>query len=168
MRELRENTRKDPELMILKEVILEGWPASKHNCVPDIVEYWNIREELTVAEDIIFKGSKVVIPKGMRKGMLKKIHECHLGIDKYRKRGKEVLYWPRINRDIEQMVKSCSSCIKYGNKLGHEALKPHELPLRAWQRGASDIFQYKSMDYLVITDYYSNFPEVLKIKNSKL
>ena len=31
MRELRENTRKDPELMILKEVILEGWPASKHN-----------------------------------------------------------------------------------------------------------------------------------------
>ena len=102
----------------------------------------------------------------MSKGMLKKIHECHLGIDKYRKRGKEVLYWPRINRDIEQMVKSCSSCIKYGNKLGHEALKPHELPLRAWQRGASDMFQYKSMDYLVITDYYSSFPEVLKMKNT--
>ena len=102
----------------------------------------------------------------MRKGMLKKIHEGHLGIDKCRKRGKEVLYWPGINRDIEQMVKNCSYCIKYSNKLRPEALKPHELPLRPWQRVASDLFQYKSMDYLVITDYYSNFPEVLKMKNT--
>ena len=32
-----------------------------------------------------------------------------MGIDKCKKRGREVLYWPRISLDIEQMVQNCSA-----------------------------------------------------------
>ena len=47
---------------------------------------------MSVVEDIVYKGSKIVIPKSLRKEMLKKIHAGHLGIEKCRKRAREVMY----------------------------------------------------------------------------
>ena len=37
------------------------------------------RAELTVVDDIVFKGNKIVIPMTLRKEMLQKIHNGHLG-----------------------------------------------------------------------------------------
>ena len=164
--EVRDQTKTDPVLCTLKQVILDGWPNSKAQCDPDIVPFWNVRDELSVASDIIFKGSKIVIPKGMRKSILAKIHEGHQGIEKCRKRGREVLYWPQINADIEQMVKNCSSCLKFSAQKQAEPLKPQEIPLRPFQKVSSDLFSCKGKDYMIITDNYSFYPEVLKLPNT--
>ena len=75
LQEVREETGKDPQMMILKDTILKGWPQGKSDCPPEIVEYWNIRDELSIAEDLIFKGTRIVIPKIMRQNLLHKIHE---------------------------------------------------------------------------------------------
>ena len=164
--EIKVQTSSDPTLTTLKRVILEGWPESKSQCSPDIIEYWNIRDELSVANDIIYKGSKIVIPKCMRKNILAKIHEGHMGIEKCRKRGREVLYWPQINADIEQMVKNCSACLKYSAKKPAEPLLPHEVPLRPFQRLSSDLFTCRNHDYLIVTDNFSFYPEVLMLPNT--
>lgn len=44
-----------------------------------IHDYWNCRAELTVVDDIVMKRSKFIIPSSLRKQMLQKIHEGHLG-----------------------------------------------------------------------------------------
>ena len=41
--------------------------------------FFNIRNELTVVNGIIFKGSQVVIPKSMQQSVKSKLHEEHLG-----------------------------------------------------------------------------------------
>ena len=64
----------------LKETILIRWPAQKNNCPRRIQDYWMCRAELTVVDDIVFKGNKIVIPTTLR--MLQKIHEGHLGEEK--------------------------------------------------------------------------------------
>lgn len=38
-----------------------------------------------------------VIPASLRKEMLRKIHEGHLGEVKCKRRAQEVMYWPRMN-----------------------------------------------------------------------
>ncbi|KAJ8353520.1 hypothetical protein SKAU_G00210870 [Synaphobranchus kaupii] len=83
---IRTETEKDETMSKLKKVIVNGWPNMKQDCSPDLSEYWNCRSELTVVEDIVYKGSKVVIPKSLRKEMLKKIQDGHLGIEKCKKR----------------------------------------------------------------------------------
>ena len=150
----------------LKQVILDGWPNSKSQCDPDLMPFWNVRDELSIANDVIFKGSKIVIPKCMQKSILAKIHEGHQGIEKCRKRGREAIYWPHINADIEQMVKNCSACLKFSAQKPAEPLKPHEIPLRPFQKVSSDLFSCGNKEYIIITDNFSFYPEVLKLPNT--
>ena len=56
----------------LFDVIKKGWPPTKDACDMSVHEYWNCREELSVIDGIIYKGSKIVIPTSMRKLILEK------------------------------------------------------------------------------------------------
>lgn len=42
--------------------------------------FWNYRDELNVVKDVVFKNSKLVVPKGFQSEMLKRIHEDHLEV----------------------------------------------------------------------------------------
>lgn len=164
--QIKEELLKDETMMSLKDVIISGWPAAKNDCPADIAAYWNFRDELSVAEGLILKGSKLVIPQSMRATVLRKIHEGHLGIEKCRRRARSVLFWPGINNDIAQLVERCDICRKYACKQTAEPLQPHEIPTRPWQRIGTDLFTYKKKDYLVVTDYFSLYPEVITIQSA--
>ena len=161
MTELQRETAKDPELAVLQNVILSGWPQVKQECPPAAVPYWNVREELSVANGIILRGSKMVIPATMRSHILKKIHEGHLGIEKCRRRARDAVYWPQMNSDISNLVENCSICLRYKPNQQKEPLQPHELPIRPWQRVGTDLCSHEGKEYLVVSDYLSNYPEVI-------
>lgn len=55
------------------------------------------------------KTDRIVIPVTLRKEMLTKIHTGHRGIEKCRNRAKQVMYWPGIYAQMEEMVNSCST-----------------------------------------------------------
>ena len=40
-----------------------------------------MRDELSVQDGLIFKGERVVVPKAARSGLLKSIHNSHLGVN---------------------------------------------------------------------------------------
>ena len=69
-------------LKSLVDLIKNGWPLTNDACDMSVHEYWNCREELSVIDGIIYKGSKIVIPTSMRKLILEKIHQGLLGMDK--------------------------------------------------------------------------------------
>jgi hypothetical protein len=81
LEEIRRETASDPELMSVMQTILDGWPANRVNCKPETTEFWNVREQLSTADGIILNGTRVVVPRTMRKTVLKKIHEGHMGIE---------------------------------------------------------------------------------------
>ena len=83
-----------------------------------------------MADGIVTKGIKVVIPKALRPKMLKKIHEGHMRDVKSNQRAKYALYWPNITSDIEIMTKSYPSYVKFSSTHANEPLRLHELPLR--------------------------------------
>ena len=129
-----DETKKDKVLQELLGFIRDGWPDTKQQCPLSVRDYWNVRSELSEAEGLILKGSKIVVPTTMRKLMLNKIHEGHLGIEKCKRRARQVLYWPRINQDISDMVQNCHSCLMYKPKQQKETLKPHAVPNSPWKK----------------------------------
>ena len=164
--EIVEETKKDDQLQELLGIIRDGWPEAKQQCPVKVREYWNIRSELSEADGIIFKGSKIVVPNTMRRFMLGKIHEGHLGIEKSKKRAREVFYWPRMNEAITELVQSCPSCMLYKPRQQAESLNPHAVPNRPWEKVAADLFTLNNREYMVIVDYYSQFIEVCTLTST--
>ena len=56
----------DDELALLKHTIMQGWPSSIKQIPPVLQPSWIFREELTVEDGLILKGTRIVIPD--RKG----------------------------------------------------------------------------------------------------
>ena len=92
----KEESRKDESLSEVISLTQEGWPNERSQCAVLCKQYWNIRGELCVVDGVLYKGEKVVLPKSLRKAMLQKIHESHLGVVKSKSRAREILYWPNI------------------------------------------------------------------------
>ena len=74
LNEIKEETANDSTFQILKHVILKGWPDNKASVPFEVIPYFNIREELTVQDGIVFKGPRCIIPQSLRKKVKEKIH----------------------------------------------------------------------------------------------
>ena len=113
LEEIREETIYDSTLKQLSDIVPNGWPNERQKCPQEVRDYWNYRDELSVINGVVFKGTKIVIPKALRPEMLQRVHAGHLGQEKCKKRARQVIFWPRINQDIDRMIGSCSICLTY-------------------------------------------------------
>lgn len=82
----------DPTLLALKHTVLKGWPEQKTDLPSSVCEYWNVRDEISVHEGLLFRGSRVIVPKTLRSDMIKQIHSGHFGIEACVRRARDILY----------------------------------------------------------------------------
>ena len=94
LQQLREATQADDTLAILKYTIHQGWPNSINDLPSEIQPFWTFREELTIEDGLILKGTRIVIPSKKQDTILKLIYEGHLGLTKCKLHAKETVYWP--------------------------------------------------------------------------
>ena len=97
---LAKETDKDQTLIALKNMILKGRPEKRDECPQILKSYWSYRDELSVLDGSILKGTRIIIPNECRDEVFEKIHEGHFGIDHTKLRARDSIYWPEINRDI--------------------------------------------------------------------
>ena len=41
MNDLKKETAKDPDMAILQNTIMTGWPQAKQDCASSVIPYWN-------------------------------------------------------------------------------------------------------------------------------
>ena len=155
-------TEMDESLQSLKKCINDGWKKGKHP------GYSNYREELCIVNGLVLKGNRVVIPQSMRAEMLEKIHHGHLGAEKQKRVACQAMYWPSMNKEIDQRVQECGACQKYRPAQCKEKFVNLEAPdtLGPWEKVASDLFKWDNKDYLLVIDYYSCYPEIALLSST--
>ena len=121
--------------------------------------------KLSVADGLILKGMKIVVPPSLRSDMLAQIHESHMGINKCKQRACEALYWPGMSQDIYDMVSNCTACQSYQNKQATETLRPTPTPELPWNVVGTDIFDWQGKHYLCTVDYFSKYIEVDQLRD---
>ena len=151
------------ELNELHQMVMKGWPDTKEEVPHSIREYWTVRDELSVYDGIVYKGMRIVVPPSMRPAMLSQIHESHLGIVKCKQRGKESLFWPGMQKQIEELVNDCVTCSAVDHKSPKEPLKPTATPSLPWEEVSSDIFEFNNSHYIIVADYFSRYIEADKL-----
>ena len=111
MSKIRHETENDMVLIKLRETVLQGWPQIKQKFDLCLREYWDFRDELSLMDDLLLKGERPIVPNSMHKEMLDKIHNVsHLGVQKCRRRAREIVFWPGINGQKRDKIASCEIC----------------------------------------------------------
>ncbi|VDH89859.1 Hypothetical predicted protein [Mytilus galloprovincialis] len=128
---------------------------------------FRFREELSVIDGVLLKGSRIVIPDKLRKQTLQLAHEGHQGIVKTKLRLREKVWWPGIDQDAENLVKSCRACQVVGPVPKQEPIKRTQLPDGPWQDLCADLMgPFPTGEYVfVVVDYYSRWQEVAILKS---
>ena len=160
---IRKATSKDTGLQQLKEYVVQGWPEERNDVRDDCKPFFNDRDEMTVMNGILFKGQRIIIPREMRPEMMKKLHESHMGIVKTKQRARDIMYWPGISSDIEEMIGHCETCKTFQKSNQAEPLKSHHIPDRAWCKVSADLFEFGGQTYILGVDYYSKYPVVREL-----
>ena len=161
IQEIEEASAEDDEITMLRKCVQTndwtvGEPAFKA-----------VRNELTVLGKLVFRGTRLVIPRKLCKQVLKLAHEGHQGIVKTKQRFRTKLWWPGIDREAEHRCRTCHGCQLVGKPLHPEPMKRTELPTQPWQDLAADLLgPLPTGEYLlVVVDYFSRFFEVAITKS---
>ena len=130
--------------------------------------YWPFRDELIVEDGKAMKSHRIIIPTVLQKDILTKLHAAHQGIEKAKLRARASVYWRVLNKNIDEITKTCSTCQELHPSKQKEPLILTEEPPRAWHTIGTDVFTLEGSEYLVVADYYSKYPFVRKIPRGQV
>lgn len=137
--EAKAATESDNILHAVKEYVIDGnWPSSKNDVSGPLKTYWEMQDELTVEQGLLFKNHKLIIPTAMRRLITDKIHQSHQGVEKSKKLARDIFYWPGMNKQIEDLVAKCEICNRYRNQNQKEPMGSPQKPTLPWQKIATD------------------------------
>ncbi|XP_054267315.1 uncharacterized protein K02A2.6-like [Macrosteles quadrilineatus] len=157
-REIGLATKFDPTLSRVMEYTTNGWP--NHTEDPALKPYMDKTLQLSTEKDCLLWGSKVVIPPTHRKEVLLMLHAEHPGESKMKALARSYVWWPKIDQEIEEMVKECKICQVTRKSATVAPLQPWSWPKHNWQRIHLDFAQYEGKDFLLIVDSHSKWIEV--------
>ena len=116
----------------------------------------------------LYREERAIIPTSLRSRILQLAHEGHPGIVRTKHRLRESVWWPNIDRDAEQFVRSCESCIMADKacKPITPPIKPVPYPTRPWEKLSIDIIgelhgcPSTHRFVIVLLDLHSKWPEI--------
>ena len=163
--QLRKSTAQDEQLTRLKGYISTGFPCDKKNLLTDPHDFWPHREMISIESGLITCGNRIIVPKEMRPEMLQYVHEGHQGKERCLLRVRNTVFWPKMTYDIQQLIERCIICQELG-KSQPIISTTQELPPFQWHALVTDIFYWKRMDFLIVSDVFSEYFLVRKLPNS--
>ena len=105
--------------------------------------------EISLENDLLMIGCRIVIPSELRPAMLSKIHDEHLGITKCHARARQSIWWSGLSKQLQEKIQNCPKCCKYQLQRA-EPLMSTQLPESPWRKVGTDLFHWKSNHYLLI------------------
>ena len=166
MDELRSAAVSDEAYAALIEAVTTGFSARRDRLDLSVRQFWNIREELSTDDGLVFYGKRVIVPHSARRAVLSKLHAAHQGIVRTRQRANQTVYWPGISNDIVQLVERCSTCQLHRPSQPKEPLMADPLPDHVFQSVSADLFQAGSLHVLVYADRLSGWTAVHQWRHS--
>lgn len=158
--EMNEVSKNDQEIKLIKKCLnnTDLWEHEK-----SIQMFKPFKPEYCFHENLLLRGTKIVVPKELRTNILALGHEGHPGVESMKRSLRSKVWWPKIDTDIAEFVKSCHECNLVTVANTTEPLKMRTFPTAPWTDIAIDFCgpMPNNIYLLVVIDYYSRFKEVI-------
>ena len=150
-------TSEDENLLTLAAMIMYGWPSDKLQVPFNVRDYWPYRDELSIQDGIIYRGTRVLIPTSMRPRILEQIHSAHLGAERCIRAARDSLYWPTIHNDSKYLCDNSITCQEFKPEQTRQPMQSQPIPKRRWQYVSTDLFSIKKDTYVIVVDNLTKF-----------
>ena len=158
--EVLETTTGDESFCALSDLIEQGFPDTRHDMPNELHAFFGIRDNLHVFNGVILYNNRIVIPKSLRPKILKALHSAHQGTSSMTARAQSSVFWPGINKDINELRAKCAECDHIAPSHPYPPPTPPFTPEYPFQLICADFFHHAGANYVVIVDRYSNWPIV--------
>ena len=157
--QIRQWTERDPVLSRVKRFLLQGWPTVVEG--EELRPYAKRKTELSLQDGCIFWGARVVVPPPGRTQIVEELHETHPGVSRMKSLARSYVWWPRMDQDLENKVKTCTQC-----QTNQNMPPPVPLPDRPWSRLHLDFAgPFKGQMFLIMVDAHSKWIEAHIMSN---
>ena len=123
--------------------------------------YFQVRHVLSVKDNLILKGSKLVILTRLQRRVIDLAHESHCGIKKTKQLLRSKVWFPNIDQLVDDLIESCHTCQMSSMSPREPAVTISKLPDGPWKKVGPDLsgpYGSNNEYVLAIIDYYSRFP----------
>ena len=130
--------------------------------------YHNKHLEITVqGDDYLLCGSRVLIPNKHCDHILAELHRDHPGCSRIKSFALSYVWWPEMDKDLEQLAKACLSCQRHKHAPPPATLHPWTWPPKPWQ-SIHVVFAgpFLGTSFLVVVGAHSKWPEVFEIPST--
>ena len=154
-------TRQDSVLSRVLHFVKEGWPAEVSK---EMEPYARRKDELSSEANCLLWGIRVIIPKRFQSQLLDELHREHPGVSRMKALARSYLWWPGLDRELEECARNCYECQSVKNFPAVAPLHPWLWPSKPWQRVHIDFAgPFQNRMYLIVVDAHSKWPEVIEM-----
>ena len=137
---------------------LSGWPEV---VTTELKPYERRQHELTIECGCLLWGSRVIVPSKLQSYVLGELHVSHPGIVRMKSLSRRHIWWPNLDKDLEEMVSKCTPCQANHNKPPPAPLHPWSWPTGIWQRIHIDFAgPFLGHMFFLVIDAYSKWLEI--------
>ena len=117
---------------------------------------------MSVLDNFLLWGSRLVVLPPGRKFLLEQLHESHPGISRMKSLARGYLWWPSMDFDIEQYVKDCHTCQSQCPQPSLAPVHFWDIPQQPWNRLHLDFAgPFLGHMYLILVDAHSKWIDVV-------
>ena len=126
-------------------------------------DYCRVFKELSVVQEVILRGTKLVIPPVLRGNLLELAHRGHPGQTAMLTQLRPMVWWPQMTEDVRVFVETCNvGCGAAVGRLSPPTMEIRDTPKCVWQHLSTDYNGPIAGKYYlhVLIDNLSCWPEV--------
>jgi transposase InsO family protein len=158
-------TVKNSVLSRVMRITKDGWPESCEK--EEYKPYFNRRNQLSVEQNCLLWGERVVIPDTLRSNLLLDLHETHIGVARMKSIARQHFWWPKLDYEIENIAKTCVECQQHAKLPTKVLTAAWNWPSGPWRRLHMDYAgPFMGHMFLVVIDSYSKWLEVFPLKSA--
>lgn len=165
--EIVKATEVDKPLSALKKLITNQ--ILSHDEQQVVKPYAKIINEFAITSDgLVMRGTRLVVPDALQLRCVKIAHEGHLGITKTKALIRSKLWFRKMDKLIENVIKGCLNCQLEGDGEIRPPIEPTTMPEEPWEQLAVDFYgPLKNGHHLmVLIDEHSRFPIVEQVNST--
>lgn len=166
-KELQKDTANDEILSKVKDYVLNGWPKEKSKVKKEMYTFYEKRDCLSFEENILLWQGRVIIPERLRFRIWKMLHEGHPGICSMKDLAKFYVWWPGIDKFIEERVNECIQCQENRPRDLEVPLYSWNISSEPWARVHIDYAGlYEGKYWLIVIDSFTKWLEIFPVSSA--